>query len=110
MYARRMSNYYVPYKPSVKRLSQNSHTWTILTFAKVLKGPFNDEHITQMNPEKYPKGCRNIRDTLRHLKSLGLVESTKDGWYQITQEGVNTVYWFGGHFARQAQIKSNLSD
>ena len=105
-----MQNYRVPQKPSVKRMSQNSHTWTILTYAKVLKYPFDHTAITEINPIKYPRGSRNIGDTLRTLKGMGLVKLLDDGRYQITQDGIDAVYWFGNQFVRNSRNKSDLGD
>lgn len=74
-----------------------------MTFAKVFRGPFTPADIHAMNPHKYPPGCRNVRDTLGHLRKLGFIESLGSDKFQITKDGVNAVYWFGGHFVRNAR-------
>lgn len=104
-----MNKNYVPEVPAVKRMSRHSHTWTILTFAKVLRGPFTREDISSISPQKYPLYSRNVRDTLTQLVKMGLVDQVEKNRYHITQEGINTVYWFGSHFARTAD-KSDLGD
>lgn len=101
---------YVPSKPKTNRIVKSSHVWTILTFAKVFRRPFTREDICDMNPIKYPSGARIVRDTLNQLIKMDLIEVVEPGKYQITEEGINTVYWFGGHFARMAKKYSSLSD
>lgn len=100
----------IPQVPSTKRMSKNGHTWTILTFAKVLRGPFTRLDISNISPLKYPPNSRNIANTLLQLTNMGLVRRIDNETYQITQEGIDTVYWMGGHFSRNTRGRSDLGD
>ena len=96
-----------PKKQGIARMTRYGHNWTVLTFAKVLRGPFTSIDIHYMNPEKYPKDCRRIRDTLNALVKMGLLDSLGQGVYKINEVGVATVFWYGNYFANTRTRSKN---
>ena len=91
----------------IPRMTRYGNNWTILTFAKVLRGPFTSSDISAMNPTKYPKGSRAIRDSLSSLAKMGLLDSVGKGVYKINKLGVSAVHWYGNYFARTRTRPSN---
>lgn len=106
-----MTSFKEPFPFPDKTLKEDGLTWTALTYAKVLRGPFTFRDLNSISEIKFPMGSKTGQGAIRHLIDINLLKKVDLGVYQITREGIEYVYIVGQYFSKKRRHYGlNLGD